>query len=82
MDSSIIKGEKPSTIICVVLYLVSQLCSGDRYNNLTLEMLAAANDVTKETVKKLWNPIIDSGLTNNQIPDWYGRKPLSELKTV
>lgn len=39
----------------VILYCVAQLSENPELNIITLDKFAAANDVTKDTVKKLWN---------------------------
>ncbi|CAD8193326.1 unnamed protein product [Paramecium octaurelia] len=82
MDNSIIRGEKTSTIACVVEYMVSQLSSNSELNKLTIDQLAQMNDVSKDTVKKLWNKIIDNQSSQNHISRWQGQRSISELKHI
>ncbi|CAD8131659.1 unnamed protein product [Paramecium octaurelia] len=82
MDNSIIRGEKTSTIACVVEYMVSQLSGNPELNRLTLDQLAQMNDVTKDTAKKLWNTILENQCLQNHITRWQGQRSISELKHI
>ncbi|CAD8055850.1 unnamed protein product [Paramecium sonneborni] len=82
LDKTVIKGEKQSTITCVVEYMVAQLSSNPELNKLTLDYLAQLNDVTKDTAKKLWNTIIDHQGLQNLICKWQGQRPISDLKHI
>ncbi|CAK61069.1 unnamed protein product (macronuclear) [Paramecium tetraurelia] len=90
MDSSIIRGEKTSTIAwqyCILMasvaeFMVSQLSSNPRLNMLTIDQLAQMNEVQKDTVKKLWNAIIDNQSSQNHISRWEGQRSITELKHI
>jgi hypothetical protein len=88
MKNAIIKGEKTSTItwyyiifnFSVIELMICQLSSNPELNKKSLEEFTSLNDVTKDTVKKLWNTIIDNQSLNAYISEWRGKKPNSELK--
>jgi hypothetical protein len=69
MKNAIIKGEKTSTItwyfflyliFSVIEFMICQLSNNPELNKKNLEEFTSLNDVTKDTVKKLWNNIIDN----------------------
>ncbi|CAD8057208.1 unnamed protein product [Paramecium sonneborni] len=82
MENNVIKGERQSTITCVVEYLLAQLSCNPDLNNKTLDYFAQLNEVSRDTAKRLWNIIIDNQLLPSLISYWQGQRPISVLHHI
>jgi hypothetical protein len=82
MNSSLIKGQKPTTLyrlfsdrntISVVQLCICQLSPNPILNHQTLEQISAKNGVTRETIRSIWNRIVEPLATTSSdlVPHWY-----------